>query len=158
MKINIKQVTKISIVAAIYVVCTMAIAPIGYGAIQFRVSEILNLLAFFNPIYGVSLVIGCGIANIFSPYGLYDLFFGTLSTLLSVIFIMKSKNLFIASLWPSLFIPLLVGIEITILTNMPFLVTAFPILISEFIIMTLIGYPVFKILSKNSRFISILEK
>lgn len=158
MKFNVKQLTKVAIVAAIYVVSTMAIAPIGYGAIQFRVSEILNLLAFFNPMYGISLVLGCAIANLFSPYGLYDLFFGTLSTLISVIFIIKSKNLFIASLWPSLFIPILVGIEITILTNMPFLVTAFPILISEFIIMTLIGYPVFKVLGKNNKFISILEK
>ncbi len=158
MKFNVKQLTKVAIVAALYVVSTMAIAPIGYGAIQFRVSEILNLLAFFNPMYGISLVLGCAIANLFSPYGLYDLFFGTLSTLISVIFIIKSKNLFIASLWPSLFIPILVGIEITILTNMPFLVTAFPILISEFIIMTLIGYPVFKVLGKNNKFISILEK
>lgn len=160
---NIKKLTpiqlvKIATVAAIYVVITMAIAPIGYGPVQFRISEILNLIVFFNPMYGISLVLGCAFANLYSPLGIYDVVFGTLSTLLSVIFIAKSKNLFRASLWPSLFIPIIVGLELYILQGLPFIAMALSILLSEFIIMTIIGYPVFKVLSKNHKFIALLKE
>ncbi|KMT22674.1 QueT transporter family protein [Clostridium cylindrosporum] len=156
-KLTTKQITKVGIVAALYVVLTIAVAPIGYGAIQFRISEVLNLLAFINPLYGVSLVIGCAIANLFSPLGIYDVVFGTLSTALSVIFIARSKNLFRASLWPSLFIPLIVGLELYLLQKLPFIATVIPIMISEFIIMTIIAYPLFKLISKKEKFINMLK-
>ena len=47
---RIRNLTVSAVVAAIYVILTLGIAPISYGPIQFRVSEILNLLAFFNLI------------------------------------------------------------------------------------------------------------
>lgn len=156
--ITLKQLVKVAIVAALYIVTTVAIAPIGYGPVQFRISEILNLMAFINPIYGVSLTLGCAIANIYSSLGIYDVVFGTLSTALSVFFISKTKSLFVASLWPSLFIPIIVGLELYFLSNLPFIATAISILISEFIIMTLIAYPLFKIITKNKSLVSILEK
>ncbi|MEG2893237.1 MAG: QueT transporter family protein [Clostridium sp.] len=161
-KISVTNLVKVSVIAALYVVLTMAVAPISYGSIQFRISEVLNLLVFFNPIYGISLIIGCALSNMFSPFGIYDVVFGTLSTAISVYFIAKSKNLFVASLWPSLFIPIIVGIEITILnssagevtTLVTFIATAASILASEFIVMTIIAYPLFNVLSRNERLIS----
>lgn len=148
---------KVSLMAALYIVLTMAIAPVGYGPIQFRVSEVLNLLVFFNPIYGISLILGCAISNLYSPLGIYDVIFGTLSTALSVYFIAKSKNLFIASLWPSLFIPIIVGLELYLLQNIPFVATTASIFVSEFIIMTIIAYPLFKVISKNNKLVSYLK-
>lgn len=156
-KLSLMQLVKVSIVAAIYVALTLSVAPISYGALQFRVSEVLNLLAFINPLYGISLVLGCAISNLFSPLGMYDVVFGTLATLLSVIFISKSKNLFVASLWPSLFNPIIVGLELYFLLNLPFAFTAFTILIGEFMVVTVVGYPLFKILMRNSRFSSMLK-
>lgn len=158
LKINSKQLTKMAIVASLYIVLTMIVAPVSYGPVQFRISEILNLVVFFNPLYGISLVIGCAISNLFSPMGIYDVIFGTLSTLLSVIFISKSKNLFIASLWPSLFIPLIVGLELYVLQELPFITTVPFILIGEFVVVTLIGYPLFKLTMKNEKFIRILKE
>lgn len=156
-KITPKQLTKIAIVAAIYIVSTLAIAPIGYGAIQFRISEVLNLLVFINPLYGVSLILGCAVSNIFSPLGMYDVLFGTLATALTVVFIAKTKNLFIASLWPSLFNSIIIGLGLHYITNAPLIITALSILVSEFIIMTLIAYPLFKVLTKKQKLISLLK-
>lgn len=156
-KLNSKQLTKIAIVASIYIVLTMGLAPISYGAVQFRISEILNLIVFFNPIYGISLVLGCAVANLFSPMGIYDVIFGTFSTLLSVIFISKSKSLFVASLWPSLFIPLIVGLELYVLQELPLIATVPFILIGEFVVVTLIGYTLFKVIIRNEKFINILK-
>ena len=38
-----------AIVGAAYAVLTMALAPISYGAIQLRVSEVLCILPYFMP-------------------------------------------------------------------------------------------------------------
>ena len=46
-----KRLTRTALIAAIYAVVTLAIAPFSYGSIQFRVSEILVLLAIFDPLY-----------------------------------------------------------------------------------------------------------
>ena len=42
------DMTKIAVVAALYLVITLIIAPISYGPIQFRISESLNFLALHN--------------------------------------------------------------------------------------------------------------
>ncbi len=35
---------------------------------QFRISEMLNFLAFYNPKYIIGVTIGCMIANLFSTF------------------------------------------------------------------------------------------
>ena len=40
----------VGLIAAMYVVLTLALAPISYGPVQFRVSELLKPLVLFNPI------------------------------------------------------------------------------------------------------------
>lgn len=36
-----------AVIAAVYAVCTVVIAPLSYGAVQFRIAECLCILAFF---------------------------------------------------------------------------------------------------------------
>ncbi len=45
---KIKTLVVNAIVAALYVAVTAAIAPIGFYALQFRISEIFNHLIVFN--------------------------------------------------------------------------------------------------------------
>ena len=47
MKLNVKEITKLALIAAIYVVITLALAPISFGGLQVRISEALTLLPFF---------------------------------------------------------------------------------------------------------------
>lgn len=82
---TVKRLVKTAIIAALYAVITLVLAPISYGPIQFRVSEIMVLLAFFDPFYIVGLTLGCFIANILGPNGLADIIFGTLATFISVL-------------------------------------------------------------------------
>lgn len=58
--------------AAAYAVATIALAPIGYGPIQFRVAGLLKPLALVSPIMGLGLAIGVGLANLASPWGAWD--------------------------------------------------------------------------------------
>jgi uncharacterized membrane protein len=60
------------VLAAAYVVLTWIIAPLSYGPVQFRVSEILKPAALFHPAFAVAFGIGNGIANIPSPFGAWD--------------------------------------------------------------------------------------
>lgn len=84
-KYTVRDYVQIALVAAIYVVLTITppLNAISYGAYQFRISEMLNFLAFYNRKYIWSLTIGCMIANFFS-FGMIDVVVGGLSTLVFV--------------------------------------------------------------------------
>lgn len=150
-KIGVQGIAKIAIVAAIYVVLTISFPAISYGPIQARFSELLNFLAFIDPLYIPALVIGCAISNFFS-FGIIDVFVGSLATLISTYLMYKTKNLFIASLWPIINC-FFVAAELLVLFNQPFWFNMITIALGEFLIMTIIGYPIFKQIFKNKKFI-----
>jgi uncharacterized membrane protein len=140
---------EISVIAALYVVLTIVVQPISFGEIQFRLSEILMLLVFYNRKYSVSLILGCLIANLWSPYLLWDMIFGTLATALSCLFMVKSKSLIVASIWPTIFNALIVGAEIAILSNISYLFCILTVGFGELVVVTVFGTIVFKTLMQN---------
>lgn len=74
--ITTRQVVRGAIVAALYAVLTVGLAPISYGPIQFRLSEALKPLVIWFPdaIFGIAL--GTILANLLSPYvGAWELVF-----------------------------------------------------------------------------------
>lgn len=148
-----------AMIAALYAALTWAIPSLSYGPIQFRVSEILTLLAFFNPQYVVGLTVGCAIANIFSSLGIIDIFVGTLASFLALFAMTKIKNIWIASLMPALS-AILIGFEIVLVSPNPSIISFFvitgQIMISQFIVVTVIGVSLFKALMKNNAFSKIV--
>ncbi len=151
---NAKIMARMSIVCAIYVVLTFITYPISYGelGIEFRISEILILLCFFNSEYIISLVVGCFIANLFGTIGIVDALFGSLATLISGICISKSKNIFIAGIFPIVINMIVIGLEIYYLYNIPILYAMLGVAIGEFIVVIVIGCPLFLVLQKRSDF------
>lgn len=148
---NTKRLVKGGAVASIYVVLTMALP--AYTALQFRLSEIMTLLAYFNPFYIIPLTLGCAISNIASPFGIVDVIFGSLASFLATTAMSKTKNMYIASLWPAVF-SVIIGLEILIFSGQPvnfFLITG-QIMLSEIVVVTLIGVPIMKQLMKNKHF------
>lgn len=152
MKLKTKDLVKQAIIAAVYRVLTQVLPVPQYGNIQFRLSEVMTLLAFYNKKNIIGLTIGCFISNISSPLGIYDMIFGTLGTLLATYFMTKSKNIYIASLFPVLF-SFIYGIENAILTGQieSSIIFTVQIMISQFVIVPIIGVIIFKILEKNSK-------
>lgn len=150
MKLSTENLTKIALVAAAYVALTLALTPYSFGIVQFRFSEILNLLAFFNPIYILAVSLGCFIANLLSPIGFFDLIFGTLHTLISLLVMWKIKKILPASLTPAIFsFIVVIGLILAGIPNLAFLPTYFSIALSEFIICTLISLPLYYLMYKN---------
>jgi len=75
-----------SLISAAYGVGTIAIAPIGYGLVQARITDALIPISYHKKIGKAGILgvtIGCVIANMISPYGLPDLVIGTLANLLA---------------------------------------------------------------------------
>lgn len=138
-----------AVVAAIYAALTISMAPISYGAIQFRIPEVLTLLAFLNPHFAPGLIIGCFIANLFSPFGMIDALIGTLATAIAVYAMRYAKNMWMASLTPTIANGIIVGIEVAVLCNLPILETMMYVALGEFVVVTIIGVPVFKAISKK---------
>lgn len=69
--------------AAIYVLLALALAPISYGILQFRLSEVLVALPLLSSAAVPGVFLGCLIANVLNPQnlGLVDIFGGSLATL-----------------------------------------------------------------------------
>lgn len=152
--LNLENMVKQAIIASVYVVLTLSIGGFSYGSVQFRYSEILNLLAFFNPINAIGVTLGVFISNFWSTLGVFDIVFGTLHTLVAMLFIIFSKNIWVASIWPTVF-SFIIGFELSFLAGFGgFVEMTLGVMASEFIIMTLIAVPVFKILSKNKQFLN----
>ena len=52
-----------SMIAAIYTALTLALSPVSYGPVQFRISEALCILPYFTPAAVPGLFLGCLISN-----------------------------------------------------------------------------------------------
>lgn len=151
-KRKILMMVRIAIVTAIYAALTVIMSQYSYLGIQLRIAELLILLVIYKKEYSISLILGCFIANLFSPLGIYDVIFGTLATALAVLCMFITKNKLIASLFPVIINALIVGAELYYILDLPFWLSALQVAIGEFIVVTVIGVPVFKLLEHNAVF------
>ncbi|MEG0012816.1 MAG: QueT transporter family protein [Cellulosilyticaceae bacterium] len=154
-RIKLNGLVKIALIATIYVVVTLMFGEISYGPIQARLSEVLTFLAFIDPMYIPGLVLGCAIANFYS-FGLIDVVVGSLATFIATYMMYKTKNMFIASLWPVVNC-VFVAAELHFLFNQPFWFSLITIALGEFLVTTVIGYPLFKKLYKNRKFVETIR-
>ncbi|MBE7092163.1 MAG: QueT transporter family protein [Clostridiales bacterium] len=154
MKITVKQLTRGAVVGALYTVLTLLLAPISFGALQFRVSEALTVLPFIMPEAVLGLTVGCFISNIISS-SIIDAIFGTLATFLAALVTLKIKKIYLAPLPAVVFNSVIVGAVVTVMTVeftlINFLMIALSIGISEFIICYAGGIPLLVFIHKISK-------
>lgn len=155
-KINTKLLVVTALIAAVYVVMTLAIAPLSFGFIQMRISEVLVLLAFIDKRYVPGLILGCFIANLFSPFGMMDVVFGTACTAAALWGITHSKTLFGASLWP-VFCNSFIGVELYLLGECPLIFGMVTVAVGEFLAVSCLGYVLFRQIMKNPGLMSRLK-
>lgn len=149
---------KSAVVAALYAVLTLLLPVASYGPIQFRFSEILVLLVFYNKRFIPGLILGCAIANLFSPMMLFDVAFGTLSSYIAFRLMQKAKNLYLASIFPVLLVIVpAIGTWLILANNEVLLIMIIQFMLSEFIMVSVIGVMIFKILEKNEGFMSYIN-
>ncbi len=158
------QLAIAAIIAAAYAALTILLAPISYGAVQFRVSEALTVLPFLMPCATWGLWIGCILANLFTG-NVFDILFGSLATLgaaLCTAYFGRRgntvKNRILACLMPVLFNAVIVGAVITwayegqnIFTHLGlFALNGLWVGLGELGVLALLGYPLLNQLPQNS--------
>ena len=162
-----KQIAMTAIIASMYATLTIAQGALLPGstsaAIQFRVSEVLNILALFTPYAIPGLTIGCVLANLQSiGQGLpLDMIFGSLATLGATLCIWFLRNAKIktyplwAMLMPAIWNGVIVGWEIeTFFVDGPFQFFSFitigsQVALGELGVMLVLGTALYYIILKR---------
>jgi uncharacterized membrane protein len=149
---RVRFIVQAALIGAAYAALTFLVAPLSYGVMQLRVSEILTILPYFTPAAIPGLFVGCIVANIISPYGLLDMVCGSLATLLAACATYRfRKRRALAPLFPVLFNAAVIGamlyyaygVNASLLANMLWVGAG------EFIVCYGAGYPVLRLLEKR---------
>ena len=154
-KFDTAMIVTNALIAAAYVVLCAISTPIAFGAIQFRIAEILMLLPFFNKRYAFGVTLGCLLSNLMSPFMLLDIIFGTLATAISCVGVMFCKHLVVAA-----FIPVVANAFIVagVLTSIgePYWMSVLTVGAGELAVMTF-AYILFMLLKRNKYFLSSIK-
>ncbi|MGI6463302.1 MAG: QueT transporter family protein [Candidatus Scatomorpha sp.] len=164
MKKNARSLALNALIAAVYAVLTLGLAPISYGPLQFRLSEALTVLPALIPGAEWGVFLGCLIANLLSPIGMLDIIFGSLATLAAALltrfFYNKLKSHPVIAAFSACFMPvivnaLVIGALITFTMSAPgaqktsFLLFFAQIFISEAAVVYMLGMPLLLILPQS---------
>lgn len=108
-----KRLCRAGIIAALYAVLTYVFGALSsQGVLQIRPAEALCVLPLFYAEAVPALFVGCVVANILSVYGIYDVLFGSLATLVAAIL-----TYFVGKLFRNIALKIAVGGIFPVLVN-----------------------------------------
>ena len=156
MKRNTRQIAISGIIGAAYLAITITpgISAISYGPIQFRIAEALTVLPFIYPGAIAGLFIGCLLANIFGPFGIQDIIFGSLCTLIAAWLthmLGKTNRPWLAPLPPILVNALGVSAYLYYFFDLPYWLLAGQIAFGQAVVCYLLGYPLLIFIRKHDQ-------
>ncbi len=163
-----------ALIASLYIALTYAQELLLPGttsmAVQFRLSEILCLLALFTPSAVWGLTIGTLVSNLLNVTALpLDILFGTLATFIAVKLVHTFKDIrlfslpILSSLMPALINGIIIGLEIEVfLISGPFhfgsfLIQCTLVALGELGVCVVLGLPFVKVLERTKLFKSTLK-
>ena len=138
-----------AVIAAVYAALTYALAPISYGAVQFRVAEALTLLPILLPQAIPGLFVGCLLANLLGGFGPADVIFGSLATLAAALLTYYfRKNRYVAALPPVIVNAIVVGIMLNLVAGFELWSTMGYVALGQLGAVYVLGLPLLKVLEK----------
>ncbi|RFU63599.1 QueT transporter family protein [Bacillus sp. V59.32b] len=156
---NIKTIVANGILAALYIAVTATIAPLGFGQLQFRISEMFNHLIVFNKKYIYGIVLGVFLSNLFfSPMVAYDIVFGTAQSLIALLITIGAMR-YVKNIWARMmintvvftFTMFMIAWELHLALGFPFLLTWLTTAAGEFAVL-LVGAPIIYAINKRVNF------
>ena len=161
-----------ALTAAAYALLTVALAPISYGPVQLRLSELLCILPYYLPCTVPGLFVGCFLANLLTG-SVPDMVFGSLATLLAALLTAgfgrgedTALRRFLACLMPVAVNALVIGAVITLayqgmgIGSHPgvFALNAGQIALGEGAVLLLGGLPLLRLLPRSKSFRELTER
>jgi uncharacterized membrane protein len=143
-----KFIAQSAVIAAAYAGLTVLFAPISYGGLQVRVSEILTVLPFFTAAAIPGLFIGCMVANIFSPNGIADIIAGSLATLAAAALSYYMPKKWLVPMPPVMVNAIVIGVMLGLMYNSPIWAMILYVAAGQAIACYAGGYPLLLLLNK----------
>jgi len=149
------------IIAALYVVLTYFLAPISYGPIQARVSEVMTIFPVFSGATIPGVALGCLISNLLNPENLgpVDIIGGTLATVIAGVLscLIGKKNKWLGIIPPVVangiivggYLPFLLVDPGSTVTAQAVLLTMLSVAGGEAAVMVVLGLPLVAVLEKT---------
>lgn len=153
------SVARVGLLAGIYAILTMLppFSGFGYGPVQVRVSETLTVLPFLFPWAKWGLYIGCIVANLASPFLVWDISLGALASLISGFLTERMPSPYLAPLPPVLVNAFLVSAYVAPLSGLTYWPVFAYILLGQAISCYLFGLPLLLFLIRNPHITKRLE-
>ena len=151
MKLTTRRLVRGARIAALYAVLCMAFFSISYGDVQFRISEALTVLPILMPEAIPGLFVGCLLSNVLGGYGVMDIVFGSLATLLASLatYFMRRLPAWIAVLPVVVVNALVVGyFTLHLAAGLPFWPSALSVGLGEAVVVYVLGLPLHYALKK----------
>ncbi|HPX32159.1 MAG TPA: QueT transporter family protein [Erysipelotrichaceae bacterium] len=156
----LKKYTRQMLISSMYAVITLVIAPASFGPIQFRISEVLLVLMFFDYDYIYGLTFGCFLANLIgllsatNPIGVMDIIFGSSATFISCVMMYNLRERrfkgipLLSFVVPAIINGIIVGLELAIVFNSKdlmnyWLIYGVQVFVGELGVLLVIGIPVY---------------
>lgn len=152
---KVRNIVYAAIIAATYVALThmqnLLLPGSASMAIQFRVSEVMCVLAFSTPAAVPGLTVGCLLFNLTSGAALpLDFLVGSLATFLAAGSMWKLRKWpWLGALMPAVWNALLVGWELAVYIGGGFWINALYVAIGEAAVLLLLGLPLHYALRKR---------
>ena len=144
-------ITQAAMISAIYIVITVIFAPISYGHLQVRISEMLTILPFFTFAAVPGLFVGVLLSNLYGGAPL-DVIFGSLATLIAALltYSLRKKSKYLAPVPPilvnALIIPFVLRYGYGHLLPIPFMMVT--VGVGQIIACGILGLALLKVLEK----------
>jgi uncharacterized membrane protein len=157
MNFNARQISIAGLVAALYLVITITpgISAISYGQFQIRIAEALTVLPFLYPGAIGGLFVGCLLANVFGPFGIHDIIFGPLLTLIAAWItyrLGRTGRPALAPLPPIIINGIGVPAYLYLFFETPYWLLVLLVTAGQLVACYGLGYPLLKFLIKKARF------
>ncbi|MBP5167088.1 MAG: QueT transporter family protein [Oscillospiraceae bacterium] len=146
---NVKKIARAAIVGALYAALTLAAAPISFGLVQFRISEALCVLPWIIPEATWGLFVGCLLSNVIGGYGMIDIVFGSLATLIAGLVTARMKKKWLACLPPVISNAIIVGAVLSVAIGVSYPVSAAYVCLGEAVVLYVLGLPLLILLTKT---------
>lgn len=152
------ELTKIAIVASLYVAVTVMLSVISFGAVQLRIAEMFNYLALYHKRYVIAVTLGVVLANFMSPTWILDVPVGGIATFI-VLLLCRAATKNIENMKVKMIITALivtasmftVAAQLNIMLDLPFWPTYFTVAVGELLSM-IVGGVTIHLLNKKINF------
>ncbi|MCW4029871.1 MAG: QueT transporter family protein [Candidatus Bathyarchaeota archaeon] len=148
MKFNAKRLAVSTILAALYAVGVIALAPIGFGIYQVRIADaLLPLSMIFGLPSAIGFGLGCLVANVYGGLGIIDIIGGAVANIVActlAYYIGRRGGIarrFIGTVAITVAVTLIVGGYLSLLFEVPVEFGLLGIFVGSVVAVNFVGFP-----------------